>query len=51
MVVFQKFEGNSTTLKNWTQKFEGKTTTLKDWIQKFDFLFLFKCSKEYLVTP
>ena len=28
MVVFQKFEGKTTTLKFSIQKFEGKTTTL-----------------------
>ena len=38
MVIFQKFEGKTTTLKNWIHKFEEKTTTLifwfKDWKEK-----------------
>ena len=37
-VVFQKFEGKTTTLKFWIQKLEEKTTTLifwfKDWKKK-----------------
>ena len=36
MVVFQKLEGKTTTLKFQNQKFEGKTTTLKNWIQKME---------------
>jgi hypothetical protein len=36
MVVFQKMEGKTTTLKFWIQKFEGKTTTLTFWIQKLE---------------
>ena len=36
MVVFQKFEGKTTTLKNWIQKFEGKTSTLNFWNRKFE---------------
>ena len=30
MVVFQKLEGKTTTLKFRNQKLEGKTTTLKN---------------------
>ena len=36
MVVFQKFEGKTTTLKFWNQKLEGKTTTLNFWNQKLE---------------
>ena len=50
MVVFQKLEGKTTTLKFrnqklegktttlifWNQKLEGKTTTLKNWIKKIE---------------
>ena len=36
MVVFQKLEGKTTTLKFWNQKVEGKTTTLNFWNQKLE---------------
>ena len=36
MVVFQKLEGKTTTLKFWNQKLEGKTTTLNFWNQKLE---------------
>ena len=36
MVVFQKLEGKTTTLKFWNQKLEGKTTTLNLWNQKLE---------------
>ena len=36
MAVFQKFEGKTTTLKNWIQKFKGKTTTLNFLNQKYE---------------
>ena len=36
MVVFQKLEGKTTTLKFWNQKWEGKTTTLYFWNQKWE---------------
>ena len=36
MVVFQKLEGKTTTLKFWNKKLEGKTTTLMFWNQKLE---------------
>ena len=36
MVVFQKLEGKTTTLKNRIIKFEGKTTTFNFFNQKFE---------------
>ena len=36
MVVFQKLEGKTTTLKFRNQKLEGKTTTLNFWNQKLE---------------
>ena len=36
MVVFQKLEGKTTTLKFWNKKMEGKTTTLMFWNQKLE---------------
>ena len=36
MVVFQKLEGKTTTLKFWNKKLEGKTTTLMFWNQKME---------------